>query len=97
MSVVLQLVDDVAVTEQASAQPARRAARDRSNIRSTVVLLAKTGYLGPKQAAFVLRDIRNCSGTIALSIGAQSRFKTVQLLPVQTYQMEWYMYYEIRL
>ena len=101
---VLQQCDDAAVTEQASAQPARRRrrsgyyislayaagdARDRSNIRSTVVLLAKTGYLGPKQAAFVLRDIRNCSGTIALPIGAQSRFKTVQLLPGHTYEMEW--------
>ena len=46
VSVVLQLVDDVHVTEQASAQPARRAggaARGRSNIRSDVVLLAKTG------------------------------------------------------
>ena len=89
MSVVLQLVADVAVSKRRRSQPAAGSARDRSNIRSTVVLLAKTGYLGPKQAAFVLRDIRNCSGTIALSIGAQSRFKTVQLLPVQTYQMEW--------
>ena len=45
-AVVLQLVDDVHVTEQASAQPARRrrgGARGRSNIRSGVVLLAKTG------------------------------------------------------
>ena len=80
MSAVLQLVADV---------PAAGDARDRSNIRSTVVLLAKPGYLGPKQAAFVLRDIRGKGGTIALSIGVQSRFKTVQLLPVQTYQMEW--------
>ena len=93
MSVVLQLVDDVAVAEQASAQTARRRrrslARDRPNIRSTVVLLAKTGYLGPKRTAFVLRDIRGKSGTIALSIGVQSRFKTVQLLRAQTYRMEW--------
>jgi hypothetical protein len=51
--------------------------------------LAKTGYLGPKQAAFGARDTRDCSGTIAPPIGVQSRFKTVQFQASQTYQMEW--------
>ena len=62
--------------------------RDRSNVRSTVVLLAKTGYLGPESAAFVLRDIRGKSGAIALPVGVQTVIKMYELQPAQTYHME---------